>query len=183
MRNNPIRPQYLILIFFVAVLSLGAWWDLGKPKKEEPKKQSQINSSVSQAKKSSKNITSEKKEQKPEGTVPRLQTETQSDFSQPVDATNVQKELSEIIDRTSKLQGEVKGNRTEILQIMERAQIHDRILKTIKMPQPVKMPVKVVDADAIVRQEKLRLIAAQTQQAQKQLETIQRTRNIESQRT
>jgi hypothetical protein len=94
---------------------------------------------------------------------------------------NIQKELSEIIDRTTKLQNEIKGNRTEVLKIMERAQIHNQILKTIKVPQPV-TPVayRQIDAQELVQREKLRLIAEQTRRAQQQLEIIQRTRAIES---
>ena len=100
----------------------------------------------------------------------------------PEDMIKLQSELSEIITRSSKLQNEVKENRAQIHEIMERAKIHENILKTIKAPQLVKVPTPI-DADAIVQREKLRLIAEQTKQAQQQLETIQRTQSIESKRT
>jgi hypothetical protein len=166
--NNPI---FLLAIIFLSSLSLGAWWEFGKPKEEPAKTQTETKSS--QPNQAQTQAAPQKaKTEKDEAPNPA-----------PIEVANVQRELSEIIDRTSKLQNDVQVNRIEVLTIMERAKIHDRILKTIKVPQPVKMPVKTVDADAIVKQEKLRLIAAQTRQAQKQLETIQRTRHIQSQRT
>ena len=218
MKNKTVvRPQYLFLIFFSAALSLGAWWDLGKPKKEEPKKNSPSVSQTSQQPDRAKNQSTNEQtvERKETGSEPQKQIQkpileveiptpglkanlppipvapkilpvepiVSAKVPTPAELAQIQKDLNDIIVRSSKLQDEVKENRTEVLQIMERAKIHESILKTIKIPQPVKMPVKVVDADAIVQREKLRLIAEQTRQAQKQLETFQRTRSIQSQRT
>ncbi len=180
--NHKIRLQNLFFIFFLASLSLGTWWDFGKPKKEEPKKkQPSFISQLQQQFGPKKDQAAKQTESESQETAPEFKTGVfEGDLPPSVEAVNVQKELSEIIDRTSKLQDQVKGNRTEVLQIMERAKIHENILKTIKIPQPVAAPVKYVDADAIVQREKLRLIAEQTKQAQKQLEIIQRTRHLES---
>jgi len=183
--NHKIRLQHLFLILLLTVFSLGAWWDFGKPKKEEPKKeQPSFLSQLQQQFGPKKDQPAKQAESESQGTAPEFKAETlEGDLPPSVEAANVQKELSEIIDRTSKLQDQVKDNRAEVLQIMERAKIHENILKTIKVPQPVATPVKVVDAEAIVQREKLRLIAEQTKRAQEQLEIIQRTRSLESQRT
>ena len=86
-------------------------------------------------------------------------------------------ELEEIIGRTRQLQERVQDNRSEIQKILERAQIHERILKSISIPQSI--PTKYqINTDEIVKQEKLRLIAEQARQTQEQLRIIQQTKSL-----
>lgn len=91
------------------------------------------------------------------------------------DAEKIQDELQQIISRTRQLQEQVKGDRSEIREILERAQIHQRILKGITIPKPIQSKQQI-NQDDIIAREKMRLIAQQAQITQRQLKTIQSAR-------
>ena len=90
----------------------------------------------------------------------------------------IQGELSQIITRTNQLQGQVTGQRAEVYKILETARIHERLLQTMKVASPVQNRQQV-NVDDLLRREKLRLLAEQTQQTQKQLEVLERTRALQ----
>lgn len=91
----------------------------------------------------------------------------------------IQSDLQQIISRTQQLQTQVIQNRSEIKGILERAQIHQRILKGITVPKPIQSK-DLINPDAIVAREKMRLIAQQAQQAQEHLKAIQSARFVKS---
>src|SRR3989338_8461049 len=98
--NHKIRLQHLFLILLLTVFSLGAWWDFGKPKKEEPKKeQPSLISQLYQQFGPKKDQPAKQTESESRRTAPEFKTELREGNLPPsVEAANVQKELSEIID-------------------------------------------------------------------------------------
>ena len=181
------------LIFLAAAISLGAWWDV-KEKKDskevtkssEPQQISEPPHSELPRPKRVSNTPEPKKvapETKKEDPIPVFQPASENDaVNTAFETAHVQKELTDIIERTSKLQNQVNGNRNELIEIMERAQIHREILKTIKTPRAIITPVQPNSDLDVVDREKIRLISEQTRQAQQQLEVIQRARAIKPQR-
>lgn len=95
------------------------------------------------------------------------------------DIEKIQTELKQIIVRTQQLQTQVRDDRSEIQQILERAQIHQRILKGITIPQPIQSKQQINQNDMIAR-EKMRLIAQQVHQTQEQLKAIQNSKMVNS---
>ena len=93
------------------------------------------------------------------------------------DVEKINDELKQIISRTQQLQNQVRDDRSEIRQILERAQIHQRILKGITIPKLVQSKQQI-NQDYILAQEKMRLIAQQAHQTQEQLKTIQNSRFV-----
>ena len=189
----------LITILILASLSLGAWWGGGGGKKEKngsssvqsPKKQpSEVaKESVSLLKVEQKNEQPKVEEKKsdeglskpspqkkltPEhtkdvSTVPKGVLGPEKNEKEP---EKIQSELKEIINRTQQLQTQVKNNRVEIQNILERARIHEQILRNITLPPSI--PTKQqLNPEAIINREKVRLIAEQARQTQEQLRAIQ----------
>ena len=169
-----LRKKELTALFLCALLSFGAWWNSGKSKTEQRKEQK------SQTDLSSKTLTSttlkgsETTSFDDSLPLPSAKETEESEGSttleQQEDVEKIQEELKEIIDRTRQLQQQVKDNRSEIQKIMERAQIHEQILKNISIPRQVNTRFT---SDQIVQREKLRLIAEQARQTQQQLRVIQ----------
>ncbi|OGW87103.1 MAG: hypothetical protein A3C35_07005 [Omnitrophica bacterium RIFCSPHIGHO2_02_FULL_46_11] len=197
------RVIYLSFVIIFSFFSLGAWWDLNKSKKEkspantvkeapeetvstllpesslgqseiatktvapaaeEPPVQAeeQIEKPVEQIKKKGEKKVSDKFEETPES---RGEVE------------KIQGELKDIIERTQQLQQQVRGNRDEIQKILQRAQIHERILRTMNVPGPVQLKSQI-DTEEILKREKLRIISEQTQKTQQQLRAIQQMKSI-----
>lgn len=94
--------------------------------------------------------------------------------SNPADIQQVEKELKAIIDRTRTLETQAVTDRAEVEQMLKRAQIHEQILRTMKIPEPVHT-VTPVDTNRILQQEKIRLISEQAQRTQRTLALLQRT--------
>lgn len=175
------------MVIFVAALSIGAWWDLNNPKKEtrwELQKETQ-----------EKKVQEKTQEEVKEGvvfepTLPRYPTPPKREIqgavklakplpSQPEEVERVRAELRDIIERTNQLQVDLKENRAEIQNILEQTKIHQKILQNISIPQPVQIKSQI-NADEIIKREKLRLIAEQAQQTQEQLRIIQQTRSVKA---
>ncbi len=95
------------------------------------------------------------------------------------DIEKIQTDLKQIIERTQQLQTQVRGDRSEIQQILERAKIHQRILTTITIPQPIQSKQQINQNDIIAR-EKMRLIAQQVHQTQEQLKAVQNSKLVSS---
>lgn len=95
------------------------------------------------------------------------------------DIEKIQTDLKQIIERTQQLQTQVQGDRSEIQQILERAKIHQRILTTITIPQPIQSKQQINQNDIIAR-EKMRLIAQQVHQTQEQLKAVQSSKLVAS---
>ncbi len=109
---------------------------------------------------------------------------SQSDLKSPIavtpdqeveDIDKIHNELKQIIARTQKLQNQVHDDRNEIKDILERAQIHQRILKGITIPKPIQSKQQI-NQDDILAREKMRLIAQQAYQTQQQLKALQSSR-------
>ena len=185
-RSRGIQTGVVIAIVFFSILSLGAWWDGGKnkSKKEAPKKETpKIEVIKVEAKEAGKEEPGEKQAQQQETAQGEKESKvvataiTLNSEEQKKEIERIQKELNDIINRTQQLQNQVKDNRTEIQSILQRAQIHERILRDITLPQPVQMKYQI-NPDEILKQEKLRLIGEQTRQTQEQLRVIQQTRSL-----
>ena len=95
------------------------------------------------------------------------------------DADKIHEELKQIIARTQQLQKQVGSDRNEIRLILERAQIHEQILKNIKIPKPIQSKQQI-NRDDIIAREKMRLIAVQAHQTQEHLKALQSSRLIHS---
>ena len=166
-RRNHLWPLGLVLFF--AFLSLGAWWGKDKSEKKmvnEPVKNSPVSAPVSKEEHPPLKQEAKTAAQLPAG--PELKRE---------EVEGIQKDLKEIIDRTHELQNQVKGNRLEIQRILDRTRIHERILRTMDLPRPI--PTKqLFNADAIVKREKLRLIAEQARQTRERLQVIQQVQAL-----
>ncbi|GEM_PF-6021220 len=93
------------------------------------------------------------------------------------DVNKIQEDLKQIIVRSQELQAKARDNRSEISQILERAQIHQQILKGITLPKPI-LSKNQLDQNNILAREKIRLISEQAQQTQQQLKTIQTMRSL-----
>lgn len=183
--------MYFCLIVFLAFLSTSAWWEAGKSQKNISSKKEEANPKPIQAVET-ESASGEAKTQK-SSAVPTLKTSEDqkkpappskgkkgkklsssktNSRKQEEDVLKIQAELGKVISQTSHLQNHVRDNRIEIQQILERARIHEKILRSIAVPTPVRS-VQQISADEILRREKLRLIAEQTQQSQDQLRAIQ----------
>ena len=222
-----LKYLHLCLIIFLAALSLGAWWEIGKSKgnsttqkKEvvqlpldqnvqtaptELKRETKVVPvQISEAKKvesvrEEKSVELKKKdgkkssallESKPEkqkkSAGPKNENKVKSSVTpdlgsekQGEEIKKIQNELRQVIHQTSQLQNKVRGNRVEVQEILERAKIHEKILRSIAAPAPVRT-AQQIDVDEILRREKLRLLAEQTQHSQDQLRAIQQVRSSTS---
>ena len=95
------------------------------------------------------------------------------------DIEKIQTDLKQIIERTQQLQTQVRGDRSEIQKILEQAKIHQRILTSITIPQPIQSKQQINQNDIIAR-EKMRLIAQQVHQTQEQLKAVQNSKLVSS---
>ena len=98
------------------------------------------------------------------------------------DIEKIQTDLKQIIERTQQLQTQVQGDRSEIQQILERAKIHQRILTSISIPQPIQSKQQINQNDILAR-EKMRLIAQQVHQTQEQLKAVQSSKLVSASKT
>lgn len=178
-----------LLLLLCVFLSVGAWWDLGRStKKEKDREKAATTASVKRDQAQSNLAVTSEPEETEEITgeerigVKKRTPQDELDLSpkkQQEEAAKIKADLDDIIERTRQLQARVQDDRSEIQKIMERAQIHERILRSISIPQPI--PTKYqVNADEIVKQEKLRLIAEQARQTQEQLRIIQQAKSLGS---
>ena len=151
-----MKPYVVCGMFLLSLVSIAAWWDWGQSKKEDTRQESRETRSS----------------QKAAGAV-------SSPEEQREDVEKIQGELKEVISRTSQLQNQVQGNRSEIQDILERAQIHERILRSMNTLRTT-TAVSKIDADEIIRREKIRLIANETQRTQQQLRTIQQAQSVKT---
>ena len=197
------RLPCLIVIIFVSFVSLGAWWDFGKSKKEKLSENKELHKEVispkisetensvlpaakteepSVAAKPQAEVKTEKLAEHAPKTKSAKKSEKKSDakagklYENREEVEKVQDELKDIISRTQQLQGQVQGNRVEIQNILQRAQIHERILRSIAVPAPVRLKSQV-DAEELIKHEKVRIIAEQTQKTQQQLRAIQQVQS------
>jgi len=162
---NLTKNVHLIcLILVLGFLSLGATKEKNKTDNSSAAKQTKKSEPVSQ------------KQASPAGFKKSLVV---TPDQQVENAEKINDELKQIISRTQQLQTQVHDDRSEIQKILERAQIHQRILKGITIPQPIQSKQQINQADIIAR-EKMRLIAQQVHQTQEQLRAIQNSRLISS---
>lgn len=169
----------VLLIAFLSFLSLGAWWDWGKnqSKKDGEKKESpKVEVIKVESKEGEKEGALEKRAEK-QGSIQEAATMVIDSEDHRKEIEEIQQELSEIIARTRELQEQVKDNRAEIQSILERAQIHERILRDMTLPPPVQLRHQI-NPDEILKQEKLRLISEQARRTQEELQVIQQTRSL-----
>jgi len=176
----------LLIIFSLSFLSVGAWWDRGKDKPKEgalKKEATAVEIIKVEAKEIEKEEPGEARLQEVgEGQKERTVVATKvvlDPEEQKKEVERLREELNDIINRTQQLQNQVKDSRSEIQGILERAQIHERILRDITLPQPVQMRYQI-NSDAILKHEKLRLISEQARQTQQQLRVIQQARSLEA---
>ncbi len=200
-RKKAYHLYQLIAIILLGFFSMGAWWGGGKAKKEKQPSQTTLDTEKSLIPSESKSELQNKTEAQDSNvkpTEPQIgstvkQTSDNVEKKVPVEGSSepvatgrqkeevekIQGELKEIIHRTQQLQDQVKNNRSEIQQILQRAQIHEQILRSITLPPSVPTRQQI-DAEEIVRREKLRLIAVQTKQTQDQLRVIQQARSFKA---
>ncbi len=177
MMSKKTEISLLIFVMILSFLSVAAWWDWNKEKKKESApRPAPTQSAPDKTVLPDENIPPEflplKKNKK------EIQEQNADDTErQREEVTRIQTELKDVISRTRLLQDQVKDNRVEIQKILDRAKIHEQILKNITVPRPV--PARQpMDADEIVRREKLRLIALEASKTQDQLRTIQQARTV-----
>lgn len=179
-RKQKLEALRLIFVVFFAVFSVAAWWG-GKKEKEDEKVvlSEPTHPPLTHEGIQVKTVSTQKPPPLPKGpSEAQMQLLKQSD-RQREEVARIQSELKEIINRTQYLQNQVKDNRSEIRNILERARIHERILKNITVPHPIQSRQQI-DAEEIVRMEKLRLIAVQARETQAQLRTIQQARPLKT---
>ncbi len=200
--TDQAKKDYLgrwIVILVLALLSLGAWWGGGETKKNVSNTQNQAEhlskagqesmplSKIGQNADQQPKTEEKKVDEGPSKALPqkKLTLEKNKDAdealkvvspgTQKEEAEKIQGELKEIINRTQQLQTQVKSNRLEIQSMLERARIHERILRNITLPPPTPTRQQF-DTEEMIKREKLRLIAEQAMQTQKQLRIIQQAR-------
>lgn len=86
----------------------------------------------------------------------------------------LQQQIRDIIRLNETLRAQNQGQIKEIRRISEQTRIHQQILEDIKTAQESKTDFKTTDAEAILAQEKLRLISADTEKSKQYLESLQR---------
>ena len=200
--TDQAKKDYLgrwIVILVLALLSLGAWWGGSETKKNVSNTQHQAEhlskaahesmplSKIDQKADQQPKTEEKKVDESPSKALPqeKLIAEKNKDAdealkvvspgTQKEEAEKIQGELKEIINRTQQLQTQVKNNRLEIQSMLERARIHERILRNITLPPPTPTRQQF-DIEEMIKREKLRLIAEQAMQTQKQLRIIQQAR-------
>ena len=164
------RPYRYSVLLITALVCLGAWWDRAETKKtalDSEKVVEDHETQFAEDRSAEKEIAQVSASEKTPG-IQKIQVP---------DVARIQKDLKEIINRSRHLQLQVNDNRSEIQGMMERARIHEQILKTISIPKPVRVK-KEIEADEIVKREKLRLIAEQARKTQEQLRHIQEGRSL-----
>jgi hypothetical protein len=177
--GNQMKLWGYLFLYFIAFLSVSAWWDFGKPKKESP---------APTAPKSSEQVTVPELEQEPKASEEKAKQEESASASPspaakalPEGVEQIQTELKQIIDRTNVLRAQAQVDRAETAKILERAQIHERILRTITLPPAQPVPIRqVINVDDVARREKIRLIADQTKKTQDRLRILERTGAVKS---
>ena len=147
-----MRKFFLAFVMIcLGMLSIAAWWDRFRGQKEE-----------------------EKLKAATQTLAPLPNVEARSE-----EVKQIRNELQNVIQQTSRLQGQIQGNRLEIHEILERAKIHERILHNMTLPKPV-VTKRQLDIERILSREKVRLIAEQTQKTQEQLRALEQVRTIHS---
>jgi len=147
-----VRKFFLAFVMIcLGMLSIAAWWDRFRGQKEE-----------------------EKLKAATQTLAPLPNVEARSE-----EVKQIRNELQNVIQQTSRLQGQIQGNRLEIHEILERAKIHERILQNMTLPKPV-VTKRQLDIERILSREKVRLIAEQTQKTQEQLRALEQVRTIHS---
>ena len=93
-------------------------------------------------------------------------------FEGPKDIQKIQDELKQVIARTQALQSKTVQDRVTIQQILDRARIHEQILRTISVPKPT-LSNQQVNVEEISKREKLKLIAQDTERSKEQLRALE----------
>lgn len=91
----------------------------------------------------------------------------------------IEGELKDILEKTTALQESVGANRAEIQKIVERARIHNQILKTIRIPKPVRTGAEA-RIDHVLAAEKVRVIGDQARRTQQQIRILEQTRRAQA---
>ena len=91
------------------------------------------------------------------------------------DVREIQKQIQEIISLNASLKTRYHDQVAEIQRISEQAKIHQRILKDYeKARKNAQAPYRTTDAKEILAQEKLRLIAAETQKNRQFIQKLEK---------
>ena len=143
----------ICFIVLLGVLSLAASKDVSKKSKSDQSQQEEAE---------------EQDDKSPLAVIPTQQIEN---------ADKIHSELKQIISRTQELQKQIRTDRSEINEIMERAQIHQKILKGITIPKPIQSKQQI-NRDDIIAREKMRLIALQAHQSREYLKAFQSSRLV-----
>jgi hypothetical protein len=191
--RSKVIPTMMILLF--GSFSLGAWWDFGQSKQKTTKTEESQKSPwwSKQENKQTKQAVTEQPVIRAETLAPPViekkspatekinqkelaeQTMTGSASKGGSGVEQIRQELSQIVQRTKTLQNQVQGNRTQIHKIMERAQMHEKILRRMKVAQPVSIREQT-NVEEILKAEKIRLIAEQSQRSRNQLRIIEQAK-------
>ena len=166
---KPVKQMLSLLILTSAVCSIAAWWDLSSYQKKEDEKGSES---------TPRRDTPQGNQQKE---APREVDRSPSE-PQDVEIDDIEKELNQVIQRSSQLKTQVQTNRVEVHKILERAQIHEKILRSMRTPKPTVVQDRI-KIDQILAQEKLRLIAQEARRNQDRLRAIQHAQTAQAVRT
>ncbi len=111
---------------------------------------------------------------------PYKPVQTAQTVQPPIDISilNLQKQISDIIKLNESIKASQRGQVTEIQKIIDQARIHQRILTELKEGEE-KGEVKPADAEALLRQEKVRLIQEQTEQNKEFIDEIEKALEAE----
>src|SRR3989338_434894 len=95
----------------------------------------------------------------------------------PVDIIRVQNELKNIIERTKVLQEQVQNDRAKVKDVLDRAQIHHKILGDLSKEPLIPSGEKIEDAgiDRALKEEKLKIFSAQVEESENELRNIEST--------
>lgn len=184
LKEEKVRWTTLVIILGAAFLATGFWWDSKKEEKtgetpSAPKSQEPVSASASP-----KTVAPGKKEREVKITPlrPSAIRAQKEDFEvskgDREEVEKIQNELKEVVTRTQELQAQAKTERSEISEIMERARIHEQILRNMSIPKPIVVSQRI-NVDEVLRREKLRLIAEEASRVQRQLRAVEAARAAE----
>ena len=162
----------LFLILTAGFLGLAFMWPWDAPKKPAASPPAQGQNPVPKKNAGSKQENPDTG-QTPEAANPDEAQEVSTVPAVP-EISRVQNQIQKVIQLNETLKTRYHNQAGEIDRISEQARIHQRILNNLTVPpRPSLAPI---DAQEILRQEKIRVISSETQRNQEFLQNLERTR-------
>lgn len=179
------KTMKVLAVFFILVLTCAfEWpWGAGKQTKKPTQTAGKAASSESAKEKTESVAPKETNPADPasEAENPQVKAAPASGIPSSIDPNvelnRIQAEVTAITVQTKVLAAQGVADRTRLQQIVEQANMHKRLLASLKVPQSV-VTKQTVNTDQIVRDAKVRLIADEVKKIHTNLQAIQKPAKV-----